>query len=149
MKKFLMVLAVLLGGALGVSAQNDKADNIIGTYICGTGLDAYKVKIFKEADATYTVQVIWVADRVDKNGKVYLDDKNPDKALRSTPIDQVVLIRGLKYIPAKKHWGDAKIYDPNRGIRVKATLSFDSPTVLKVRGTVLGIGETEVWTRVE
>lgn len=149
MKKLLLALALLLGGILGLQAQNDKADNIIGTYLCGTGNDAYKVKIIKAVDGTYTVQVCWVADPLDANGKVRLDVKNPDKSLRSTRIDQVVIIRGLKYIPAKQHWGDAKIYDPDRGIRVKATLSFDNPRVLKVRGTVLGIGETVVWNKLD
>ena len=149
MKHLFLTLAVLFCACWNLPAQNEKADNIIGTYLSGTGIDAYKVRIFKVADGTYTAQVCWVADRVDANGNVYKDDKNPDKSLRNIPIDEVVIIRGLKYIPSKKHWGDTKIYDPNRGIRVKVTLTFDDPRTLKVRGTVLGIGETESWTRVD
>ena len=47
----------------------------------------------------------------------------------------------------KQRWDGAKIYDPQRGIKVNVTLSFDSPKKLLVRGTVFGIGETVTWTK--
>lgn len=146
MKRFLTTIALAVLCSLSVFAQNDKADNIIGKYICGTGKDAYKVEITKQSDG-YKCQIFWVADPLDDNGKQALDTKNPDKSLRSVPMDQVVLFTGLKYNAEKKHWSDTKIYDPNRGIKVKVTISFDNPKVLKVRGTVLGIGETVTWNR--
>ena len=146
MKRFLTTIALALLCTLSVYAQNDKADNIIGKYICGTGKDAYKVDISKQSDG-YKCQIFWVADPLDENGKQALDTKNPDKSLRSVPMDQVVLFTGLKYNADKKHWSDTKIYDPNRGIKVKVTISFDNPKVLKVRGTVFGIGETVTWNR--
>ena len=146
MKRFLTTIALAVLCTLSVYAQNDKADNIIGKYICGTGKDAYKVDISKQSDG-YKCQIFWVADPLDENGKQALDTKNPDKSLRSVPMDQVVLFTGLKYNADKKHWSDTKIYDPNRGIKVKVTISFDNPKVLKVRGTVFGIGETVTWNR--
>jgi len=146
MKLFLTTIALAVLCSLSVFAQNDKADNIIGKYICGTGKDAYKVEITKQSDG-YKCQIFWVADSLDENGKQALDTKNPDKSLRSVPMDQVVLFTGLKYNAEKKHWSDTKIYDPNRGIKVKVTISFDNPKVLKVRGTVFGIGETVTWNR--
>ncbi len=93
MKKLLLIACGLIA-SIGLMAQNDKADNIVGTYAGGSGKDAFKVKITKLQDGT-------------------------------------------------------KIYDPNRGIKVSMTAAFDSPKVLKIRGSVLGIGETEVWKRVE
>ena len=101
----------------------------------------------QQADGGYKCQIFWVADPLDDNGKQALDTKNPDKSLRSVPMDKVVLFSGLKYNAEKKHWSDTKIYDPNRGIKVKVTINFDNPKVLKVRGTVLGIGETVTWNR--
>ena len=146
MKKFfLSVFAAVL--SLTLFAQNESADNIIGTYSCGTGKDAYKVKITKLSDGTYKGAVCWVANPLDKDGKPALDSKNPDKNIRNTPIDKVVLFSGLQYDAKKQNWGGTKIYDPNRGIRVKVTIAFDNPKILKVRGTVLGIGETAVWVR--
>jgi len=148
MKRILITIAAALLCTLSALAQNDKADNIIGKYICGTGKDAYKVEITKQADGNYKGQVIWVADILDENGKTKLDTKNPDKSLRNVPLDKVVILKDLKYNEAKQHWSDTKIYDPDRGINVKVTINFDDAKTLKVRGTVLGIGETVTWTRI-
>ena len=147
MKHLITSLAVAILCTLSAFAQNDKADNIIGKYICGTGKDAYKVEITRQSDGGYKCQIFWVADPLDENGKPSLDTKNPDKSLRNVPMDKVVLFTGLKYNAEKKHWSDTKIYDPNRGIKVKVTINFDNPKTLKVRGTVFGIGETVTWTR--
>jgi len=149
MKKYILSLAAMLLCAVAALAQNDKADNIIGRYVCGEGSDAYKVKISKEEGSdTYKCQIYWVANILDEEGNISLDTKNPDKSLRSKRIDEVVLFTGLKYNAEKACWDGTKIYDPNRGIRVKATISFADNEILKVRGTVLGIGETVIWQRV-
>ena len=147
MKRFITTIVATVLCTLAAFAQNDKADNIIGKYICGTGKDAYKVDITKQSDGNYKCQIFWVADPLDENGNQALDTKNPDKSLRSVPMDRVVLFKDLKYNAEKKHWTDTKIYDPNRGIKVKVTINFDDPKTLKVRGTVLGIGETVTWNR--
>ena len=76
-------------------------------------------------------------------------NKNPDKALRNVDIDKVVLVDGLQYKAKDKKWGGAKIYDPTKGIRVNASAEFVSPTKLKLRGTILGIGATLYWTKIK
>lgn len=146
MKKLILAVSALFL-SLGLLAQNNKAGNIVGIYNCGTGKDAYKVKITAQADGTYKGTICWVADRLDENGKVKTDTKNPDKSLRNTPMDKVVLFSGLAYDAEKQHWTGAKIYDPNRGIRVKMTAKFEGPSSLVVRGTVLGIGESVSWAK--
>ncbi len=146
MKKLILSILLCMATMLAF-AQNDKADNIVGRYEAEEGMDAYKVRITKSDDGTYKAQIYWVADRVDEKGNVYVDTKNPDKSLRNTPMDKVVLFTGLKYNAEKQNWSGTKIYDPNRGIRVSVTIAFDNPKVLKVKGTVLGIGETAVWRR--
>ena len=77
------------------------------------------------------------------------DVKNPDKSLRNTDIDKVVIVKGLKYLKSDKQWGDAKIYDPSKGIRVNVTAEFVGPKKLKLRGTILGIGTTLYWTKIK
>ena len=146
MKKLLLAISALLL-TIGLSAQNNKADNILGTYNCGTGKDAYKVKITAQADGTYKGTVCWTADPYDENGKVKTDTKNPDKSLRNVPMDKVVIFSGLQYDADKQHWTGTKIYDPDRGIRVKMTAKFEGPGKLVVRGTVLGIGESVTWIK--
>lgn len=146
MKKLLLAVFALLM-TVGLWAQNDKAGNIVGTFTCGTGKDAYKVKITAQADGTYKGTVCWVADLKDANGKVYTDVKNPDKSLRNVPIDKVVIFNGLKYDSKKQHWSGTKIYDPDRGIKANMTARFEAPGKLVVRGTVLGIGESVTWVK--
>jgi uncharacterized protein (DUF2147 family) len=75
--------------------------------------------------------------------------KNPDKSLRNVDIDQVVIVKGLKYDADDKTWGDAKIYDPSKGIRVNVTAEFVSADKLKLRGTILGIGTTIYWSKIK
>ena len=153
MKRFLIALTAVLFAMLPASAQsakNSSADNIIGKYESVQGTDAYKVEVTKNADGTYKAQIYWMKDPIDpRTGTKALDVKNPDKSLRNRPCDQIVLIQNLKYIPAKKVWGDAKIYDPQRGIKANVTAQFLQDGRLSLKATVLGIGETVYWTPVE
>ena len=153
MKRFVIALAAVLFAMLPASAQsakNSAADNIIGKYESVQGTDAYKVEVTKNTDGTYKAQIYWMKDPIDPNtGKKALDVKNPDKSLRNTPCDRIVLIQNLKYIPAKKVWGDAKIYDPQRGLKANVTAQFLPDGRLSLKGTVLGIGETVYWTPVK
>ncbi|MBP5333604.1 MAG: DUF2147 domain-containing protein [Bacteroidales bacterium] len=96
MKKIILAVSALLL-SVGLFAQNNKADNILGTYNCGTGKDAYKVKITKLSDGTFKGTVCWTADLYDEAGKVKTDTKNPDKSLRNVPMDKVVIFSGLQY----------------------------------------------------
>ena len=146
MNKILFALCALFV-SLSAVAQNDKADNILGTYLAGKGNDAYKVQITKLSDGSYKGTVCWVANLYGPDGKAYTDTKNPNKALRDTPMDKVVLFTGLKYDAKKQQWSDTKIYDPNRGISVKMTAKFEGAKTLVVRGTVLGIGESVSWAK--
>ena len=77
------------------------------------------------------------------------DVKNPDKALRNVPVDQIVLVKGLKYDAESKSWGGAKIYDPTKGLKVNATAEFETADKLKLRGTILGMGVTLYWVRIK
>ena len=148
MKKFFTMAAALLLAVCSLSAQNEKADNILGKYLAGTGKDAYKVNFTKASDGTYTAQIYWLADPYEPDGSISLDVKNPDKSLRNTPSDRIVLIKGLKYNAEKKRWDGAKIYDPQRGIKVNVDCHFEGAKSLKLHATVLGIGETVTWTRI-
>lgn len=152
MKRILITLALLAVGlcpALAQSNLNTEADNIVGNYTGVQNGDQYKVRVSKQNDGTYKGQIFWMAQDCDKNGKKLLDEKNPDKSLRNTPCDQIVLFSGLQY-NAKKHlWDGTKIYDPQRGIKAKMTAEFLSDGRLKLRGTVLGIGESIYWQKIK
>ncbi len=152
MKQILAILVLAVAFVMPSFAQaslNDNADNIVGEYLTDRGGKKSKVRVTKEKDGTYTAQVFWVEQPLDAKGNKRKDVNNPDKALRNVDIDKVVIVRGLKYDKEDKEWGDAKIYDPSKGIRVNVTAEFETPKKLKLRGTIFGIGTTLYWTKIK
>ena len=150
MKKIIFTLmCVIMAIVSNAQGLNSKGDNIIGNYLSIKDGGKSKIKITKAADGTYTAQVYWVEKALDAKGNKRKDVKNPDKALRNVDIDKVVIVRGLKYDKEDKEWGDAKIYDPSKGIRVNVTAEFESAKKLKLRGTIFGIGTTLYWTKIK
>ncbi len=129
------------------NALNDAADNIVGVYQGTQNGDKFKAKIVKLTNGKYRGQIIWMQNPNDANGKKRLDTKNPDEKLRNTPCDQIVLFSGLEYNAKKKRWDGTKIYDPQRGMKANLTVEFDKDGRLKLRGSILGIGETVYWTK--
>ena len=151
MRKILTTLVCAMALITPALAQeNSKADNIIGEYLTDRGGSKSKVRVTKDTtNGTYTAQVFWVENPLDAEGNKRKDVKNPDKALRNVDIDQVIIIKGLEYDADDQEWGDTKIYDPSMGIRVNVTAEFVEPKKLKLRGTIMGIGTTIYWTKLD
>ena len=151
MKKLFVTLFCAIVFAMPSFAQNmnDNGDNIVGEYLTDRGGSKSKVRVTKAADGTYTAQMFWVEKPLDKNGNKRKDVKNPDEKLRNVDIDKVVIVKGLKYLKEDKEWGDAKIYDPSKGIRVNVSAEFIEPKKLKLRGTIFGIGTTIYWQKLK
>ena len=146
---FIMLCAVLFTMPSFAQDINSKGDNIIGEYLSIKDGSQSKIRITKAANGTYTAQVFWIERPLDSNGNKRKDTKNPDKKLRQVDIDKVVVVQGLKYDADDKEWGDAKIYDPSKGIRVNVTCEFVDAKRLKLRGTIMGIGTTLYWTKIK
>ena len=144
-----LICAVFCATPMYAQSKNDNPDNIVGEYLTDRGGSKSKVRVYKEANGTYTAQVFWVENPYDKNGKKRKDVKNPDEKLRNVDIDKVVLVKGLKYDSDDKEWSGAKIYDPTKGIKVNATAKFEKDGRLKLRGTILGIGKTLYWQKIK
>ena len=150
MKRLIIIILMAFICASPTVAQsvlNDKADNIVGTYSGKQGDDRFRVKIVKLTDGTYRGQVIWMERDKDAKGNKILDTKNPDKSLRAKPADQVVLFSGLKYDSKKHCWTGTKIYDPQRGLKASMTAEFVADGRLRIKGSVLGIGESVLWNK--
>ena len=128
---------------------NDSPDNILGVYEVSHQGELTKVEISKDEAGTYTAKVIWVENRLDENGNVRLDEKNPDASLRHIECDQVVIIKSMTYDPQKQKWGDAKVYDPIRGIRANVQCEFTEDGRLRVRGYLLCFSQSIYWKRIE
>ena len=126
---------------------NAAGDNIIGDYPVDHKGEKSKVKVFKNADGSYTVQVFWVQNRTEKDGSVRKDAKNPDKSLRNVDCDKIVIFKGLKYDASAKVWSGANIYDPVRGINASLKAWFSDSKTLSLKGSKMGFSETVTWTR--
>ena len=148
MKKIVLSVFFFMSIFFNSFAHSDP-DRIVGTYLATYEGEESKVSIFKEDDGTYTARVIWVKEKYDKDGNLKLDEKNPDKAKRSTPCDEIVLIERMSYDAKKDSWTDAKIYDPVRGMKANVDCSFGQDGRLKVRGSIMGIGMSVHWQKLE
>ncbi|MBR1765459.1 MAG: DUF2147 domain-containing protein [Bacteroidales bacterium] len=149
-KKLLITLITMLLGVSSTIAQsplNNAADNIVGTYSGLQNGDKFRAKIVKLTNGTYRGQIVWVEHDKDARGNKILDAKNPDKKLRQTPCDQIVLFSGLKYDAKEREWNGAKIYDPQRGLRAKLTVRFEKDGRLRLKGSLFGISENIYWTK--
>lgn len=148
--KLLITAALLLVCNLAHAQNplNAKAESIVGNYDVKHGGFQSKVRISKASDGSYMAQIYWVENPNDPaTGKKILDERNPDKSLRNVPCDQIVLVRGLKYNAKKECWDGGKIYDPTRGINANASAEFAPDGRLKIRGSLMGFGETVYWDK--
>lgn len=150
MKKIIFTLLCGMLFSLHANAQdmNSNGDNILGEYTSDRGGHISKIRVTKAEDGTYSAQVFWVENALDKNGNKRKDVKNPDKSLRNVDIDKVVLIDGLKYNAKDKEWSGADIYDPTMGMKVSVDVEFISPTRLKLFGNIWGIGKKVYWEKI-
>lgn len=126
---------------------NSSSDSIVGNYLVEFKGEKSKVKITKGADGTYTAQIFWVENRLEKDGTVRKDSKNPDKSLRNVDCDKIVIFKGLKYDSTAKVWSGANIYDPVRGINASLKAWFKDSKTLALKGSKMGFSETVTWTR--
>ena len=151
MKKFIFALICATAFSIPAVSQslNNNPDDIIGEYLTDRGGSKSKVRVTKDANGTYSAQVFWVEKPYDANGKKRKDSKNPDKNLRNTDIDKVVIVTGLRYDKEEKEWNGAKIYDPSKGFRVSVEAEFVEPGKLKLFGNIWGIGTTIYWQKLK
>ena len=151
MKKifFTLLCAVMFTIPSFAQDMNSKGDNIIGEYLSIKDGKKSKIRISKASNGTYTAQVFWVENPLDKNGNKRKDVKNPNKNLRNVDVDKIVLIKGLKYDADDKEWGDTDIYDPTGGKVYSVDIEFKDSKTLEVYGNIWGIGKTVYWTRIE
>lgn len=146
---FMMLIATMMGYGSGFAQNvlNNSADNVVGEYEGVQEGYKFRAKIAKLTDGSYRCRVVWMERDRDENGNKLLDTKNPDKSLRSTPADRIVLFSGLRYDEKKRQWDGCKIYDPLRGIKAKLVVTFIADGRLRLKGSLFGISESVYWTK--
>lgn len=107
-----------------------------------------KIQIYEAKDDRYYGKIIWLREP-NENGRPRTDKNNPDKSKRSSPLMDLLVLRGFTKKSATSFEGGT-IYDPKNGktYDCKMTLKGDQ---LDIRGYV-GIsllGRTSTWTRTQ
>ncbi len=106
-----------------------------------------KIQFYKTSSGTYEGKVAWQKEPYE-NGKPKLDKDNPDKSLRSRPIQNLVVAKNLKSRGNNKYDG-GNIYDPLSGHTYSTKIELTGPNTMKLRGYI-GIsllGKSMTWTR--
>lgn len=157
--KTLTIIALTLCSILGAEAKDrvkdvakcSKADNIVGNYLIVDEQGTSNAKIYKLKDGTYNCQMTGQQPAYDKDGKVLLDELNPEAKYRNLPLHQAIIISGLVYNPEKKQWDGGKIHNPLKRLeKANCTVDFvDGGKTIRVFGNLMGIGKSVYWQVLE
>lgn len=74
------------------------------------------------------------------------DEKNPDRSLRSRPLEGVPILWG--YSLRDGSWRDGRLYNPETGQTFRSSLTLLSENTLKVRGCLGPLCRSQTWTRI-
>lgn len=120
--------------------NNQEKDAKIEIYKCG---QKYCGKIVELKNPNYPE-----GSREGVPGTPWLDNNNPDPALRKTPRLGLTVVSYFTYA-GDNLWADGKVYDPKNGKTYSGKMTLVSSDQLNLRGYI-GIsllGRTAVWTR--
>ncbi len=154
MKKLSFVLAFAVMALVGLRAQAQNPDGIVGQWLDGKG--KAHIEIYKTG-GQYFGKIVWLKeptypadDKKGMAGKEKVDRENPDPAKRKQPVMGLIILRDFVY-DGGNVWDSGRIYDPENGKDYKCKMTLKSPDALDVRGFIgfSFIGRTENWTRVK
>jgi uncharacterized protein (DUF2147 family) len=147
MKKMIMLFASVLFLASQVAAQ---ADRIVGFWL--TEKKDAQVQIVKSPSGKYNGAIVWLDKPFEDDGRIKVDDENPDPKLQNRQIMGLPLLNNFVYNSKKKEWSNGTIYDPDSGNTYDCYMWFEEgdPNVLHMKGFILGmrfIGRSSKWIK--
>jgi uncharacterized protein (DUF2147 family) len=145
MKKSVYLLTLLMFVSVMALGQ---ANQVVGIWLTAEG-DS-QVEITRKSDNKYYGKLVWLKDPLNEQGKIKVDDKNPDKAMHNRPLKGLELLKGFTYNNDEKEWAGGTIYDPQNGKTYDCYMWLDGNNSLKIKGFVLGmrfLGRETTWTR--
>ncbi len=140
-----LVSFILIFCSLISNGQNNE-NAILGRWITEKGdciVDVYKqVSEFK-------AKVVWVNDKGKTPMSEWVDEKNPDRSLRSRKIIGIEVLHNLRYNADDNKWQDGLIYDASSGKQWDSVVWLTKDNLLKVKGywLVKFLSETHTFKR--
>ena len=120
-----VVLCLCIG--IGVSAQDFKADDIVGTWL--TSDKTGEITVYKDKNKYY--------GRITAGtSKEKFDIHNPDKQRRNDPLIGMVILKDLKFDSDDGAWEDGTVYDPQNGKRYSCNVKLIDHDKLKITGYI-------------
>jgi uncharacterized protein (DUF2147 family) len=140
----LACVALLLFPGSPLRAQSGNGDAILGEWLTAEG--KAKILLYKCGEQVCG-KINWLKEPT-KNGKIVVDDKNPDSTYHARPVLGLEILRGFQF-DGEDEWTGGKIYDPESGDTYSAKMVLQEDGRLKLRGYVLVplLGRSEYWTR--
>ena len=91
------------------------------------------IEVYKQNE-DFKAKILWFKDENDQVMNERLDEKNPDKTLRSRKWIGMDVLRNLHYNAEKNEWTDGIIYDAKHGRDWDSMAWIDEDHLLKVKG---------------
>ena len=129
-----------------VSLAVSSAQDVIGKWKLEDG--SAIVEVYQDGNV-YNGKIVWLKNPTEADGTPALDDKNPDKSLRSRQVLGLNMLHGLKADGSK--YAGGKIYDPGNGKTYNCSMKVEGD-ILRVRGSLDAkglLGRTMDWFRVK
>ncbi len=145
--KIIVIISLILCSLFSIGQKNQNA--ILGRWITAKG-DCI-VEVYKQMNE-FKAKVVWVNDKGSKTPVAeWVDDKNPNKSLRSRKIIGIEVLRNLKYNADDNEWQDGLIYDATSGKEWDSVVWLTKDNLLKVKGYFLVkfLSETHTFKRVD
>ena len=132
MKKIRLTLLLICVAIISSNAQNNP-DAIIGKWV--TLQNNLAVEVYKQDDS-FKAKILWFKDTDDTSRPMEsrLDDKNPDKSLRTRKWIGMEVLRDLRYNAENNEWQDGKVYVAKNGKEWDSVAWMTEDNLLKVKG---------------
>lgn len=145
MIRTLLLSATLVLFALPAAAQAGDADAVFGDWRTEDGGAVLRIAPCSETEPA-PCGIVLSADIPE--GAPTTDVNNADPALRDQPIIGLTMLDGFER--SKDKWKSGRIYNPEDGKSYKSSLEVrdDAPNVLRVKGCIAFLCQTQKWTRV-
>lgn len=128
-------------------SQTINPDQLLGVWVPKKGDSHVKIE---KIGSKYFGKVIWLQNPNEKDGTgPDLDDKNPDKTMRTVPIMGLRVLKDFSY-EGEGIFKGGNAYDPNNGKTYCGKITIIDADHIDMRGSICGLsflGRTETWVR--
>ncbi len=148
---FILSITLLALPAMASSSSTsseDPGDKLVGVWQPSDGRSYIKID---KIGSKYYGRIVWLKEPNDDAGNPRVDENNPDKSMRSTPLKGYRILKDFVYDEKDGLWKDGTIYDPKNGTTYNCKIELKDENTIEVRGYVGSavFGRTDVWTRLK